>query len=415
MANEARKKTTNSSASTGTNSSRSSSSSSRPRARKPSKAYITKSGQTIKIHRNMSEKVAGWRDNKAQHRAIRLAGRPKSRVKRFFFRLKPTNLYRYWFSREGAIMALKVIGVGIIVVFVMIVGAFAYFRKDLPAVNNVYGQNLGGSISYYDRTGKILLWQDYDAVKRLPVAGNQISPYMGEASVAIEDKNFYHEGAFDVGAIFRSAYDDIFSSGGQLYGGSTITEQLVKLNENWTGQRTIATKVKEVILASELEKEYSKSDILTAYLNIAPYGGVDYGVQVAAEDYFGEAASQLTLPQSAFLAAIPQAPDIYSPDSPDFDQQLFTQRQQYVLYEMEQQHMITAAQYKSAKTVNVLSELKPQASKYTNIIAPYFVLTAKQQLENQFGASTVQRGGWKVITTLDMNQQNEAQSLVAAK
>ena len=113
------------------------------------------------------------------------------------------------------------------------------------------------------------------------------------------------------GQYLRAAYHDL--AGGSLQGASTITEQLVKLNENWTGSRTIATKVKEVILAVEVDREYTKNQILTGYLNIAPYGGVEYGVEAAAEDYFRTTAANLTLPQAAMLAAIPQSPSYFSP------------------------------------------------------------------------------------------------------
>jgi membrane peptidoglycan carboxypeptidase len=387
--------------------------SSSPRPRKTKNQFVTSSGRSIKVNRNLSEKVGNWRDTRLRHKAARLAGMPKTRIKRILFRCKPSNLYHYWFSREGAIMALKLVGLGLISIFIVIVGAFAYFRKDLPSINNIYGQNLGGSISYYDSTGKTLLWQDYDAVKRVPVAGNQISPYVKEATVAIEDKNFYHEGAFDVGAILRSAYHDIFHSSSGVEGASTITEQLVKLNEGGIGNRSLKLKIEEVILATELERQYSKDQILTAYLDIAPYSGVDYGVQAAAEDYFGETASQLTLAQSTMLAAIPQSPDYYSPYSPDFVQSALTARQQYILQLMVGQKTITEAQAKAAEAVNVLAQIKPQQSKYSNIIAPYFVLAAKQQLENQFGASTVQHGGWKVVTTLNTTLQNYAEEDVA--
>jgi penicillin-binding protein 1A len=326
--------------------------------------------------------------------------------------MQPKRLAAFWFSRDGAIMALKVMGAGILVIFVILIGLFAYFRKDLPKINDISGDNLGGSISYYDRTGEVLLWQDYAAIKRITVSSNQIAPVMEHATVAIEDKNFYKEGAFSISGVFRAGLHDTLSGGTSLQGGSTITEQLVKLNESWTGNRTISLKVKELILAVDLEREYTKDQILTAYLNIAPYGGVDYGVQVASEDYFGESASQLTLPQAALLAAIPQSPDYYSPWSPDFDKTAALDRQQYVLDQMAKQGYITEAQANQAKSVDVISEIQPQQNKYTGIQDPYFVLAAKKQLDTQYGVTTVNRGGWKVITTLNVPLQNLANTLV---
>src|ERR1700722_1456312 len=126
----------------------------RQRARKSKNTFVTRSGKSVKINRNLSQRVKAWKDDWLVHKANRLAGMPKSRYKRFFYRLRPSNLYHFWFSREGAIMALKVTGIGVVVLFVMVIGLAAYFRKDLPAINSIYGQNLGGSISFYDRTGK---------------------------------------------------------------------------------------------------------------------------------------------------------------------------------------------------------------------------------------------------------------------
>lgn len=392
-------------------------------ARKSRNTFVTKSGQSIKLNRSIGSKLSNWKDTWKQHKASRLAGMPKTHLKRFIYRLKPSNLYHYWFSREGAIMALKLLGIFIVVCFVLLVAAFAYLRKDLPAINNIYGQNLGGSISYYDSTGKVLLFEDYNAVKRIPVTSSSISPYMKEATVAIEDKNFYHEGGISLSGIARAGLHDVFGGGsGGLQGASTLTEQLVKLNAGYTGSRSITTKIKEVILAEEVEREYSKDDILTGYLNIAPYGGVDYGVQSAAEDYFAEPASQLTLAQSAMLAAIPQAPTYYSPfSSPQynsavsenlFSSQALIGRQQYVLDQMAKQGYITQAQANAAKQVDVLAQVQPLQNKYAGIIDPYFVLSAKQQLEKTYGSAAVNRGGWKVITTLNIPLQNIANSLV---
>ena len=383
------------------------------RKRPVKNTYTTKSGTSIKLNRSLSERIKARRDAKSRRRAAYLSTLPKNRWKRILYRLHPKRVYRYWFSRQGGIMALKLIGVGIVIFFVFIVGVFAYFRKDLPDINDLSGSKLGGSVSYYDRTGQTLLWQDYNDVKRVPVPGNQIPNDMREATVAIEDKDFYQHGAFDVKGIIRAGFHDIFSGGGGLQGGSTITQQLVKLNENWTDDQTISRKIKEVILATELEREYSKADILNAYLNIAPYGPVEYGVQTAAEDYFNEPASSLTLPQAAMLASIPKSPSLYSPYGPDFSSSELLTRQQYVLQQMADQKMITQAQANAAIKVNVLSQVQPEpASLYTNIQAPYFVQAAKEQLDTMYGTSAVNRGGWKVITTVDMNLQHLAETEV---
>lgn len=388
----------------------------RPRQSKP--ALTTKSGKSLQLNRSFSERRKAKKDARARRRAAYLSTLPKNRWKRLLYRLHPKRVAKYWFSREGGIMALKIAGIGVIVVFLLLVGLFAFFRKDLPNINDVSGNNQPGSISYYDRTGKTLLFQDYDAEKRIPVPSDQISKYMKDATVAIEDKDFYHEGAFNIRGITRAAFHDVFSSGGAVEGGSTITQQLVKLNEGWTSQQTITRKVKEVILAVELEREYSKDDILTGYLNVAPYGNIENGVEAAAQDYFHTDASKLTLAQSAMLAAIPQDPPFYSPySSPKynpsasadyFDPNALLDRQHYILDQMVKQGMITQTQADAAKKVDVLSQVHQFQAKYQNIKAPYFVLAAKQELEQKYGTETVQRGGWKVTTTLNIGLQNLA-------
>lgn len=392
-------------------------------SRRGRQTYTTKSGKSIKLNQSLADRKKAKKAEKEVEKALYLSTLPKSRWKRFLVRFEPKRMYHYWFSRQGALMALKLIGIMILIGFFATIGMFAYFRKDLPQVKDISGDSLGGSVSYYDNTGTVLLFQDYNGIKRVPVQSNQISPYMKEATVAIEDKDFYKEGAFDVRSIMRAAVHDVSGGGGSLQGASTITEQLVKLNEGWNNQRTIATKVKEVVLGVEVDREYTKDEILTGYLNIAPYGGVDYGVQSASEDYFRENASQLTLAQAAMLASIPQSPTYFSPygstewnpaAGDTFSESALIARQHYVLQQMVQQGYITNAQAVAAENVNVLAEVQTQTSKYSDIQDPYFVLAAKQQLENEFGTSYVERGGLKVITTLNLKLQNYAEQDIVA-
>lgn len=386
------------------------------------RSRATQRNSSLRLNKSITDRKKSKKAELASKKALYLSTLPKNRYKRILYRLKPSHLYHYWFSREGLIMGLKVVGIMIVVGFISTVGLFAYFRKDLPQLKDISGDNIGGSVSYYDRTGKVLLFQDYSGIKRVPVQSSQISNYMKEATVAIEDKNFYHEGAFDLKGIARAAFNDVFNRGAALQGGSTITQQLVKLNENWTNNRTITRKIKELILAVEVGREYTKDQILTGYLNIAPYGGVDYGVQSAAQDYFRVNASQLTLAQASMLAAIPQAPSYYSPYGSTqfnpaagntFSSQALLGRQHYILQQMVLQNDISQSQATAAENVNVLAEVQPMQGKYTNIQAPYFVLAAKQQLENQLGNQVVSRGGLKVITTLNLTLQHDAETDVA--
>lgn len=382
--------------------------------RKSKNTFVTKSGQTIRVNQSLTDRVKNYRDYRSKRKAVRLADMPKSRFKRFFYRLEPRRMYRYWFSREGGIMALKVTGISLIAGFILIVGVFAYFRKDLPNIKDVSGNNIGGSILYYDRTGKTLLWEDVDGTKRIPVKDEDMSPFIKQATVAIEDKDFFKHGGFDVRGIVRAGVNNVVGKSGTTQGGSTITQQLVRLTQPDVGrEQTYKRKIKELILSVELEREYTKKEILTGYLNTAPYGGIEYGVEAAAQDYFNKSAKDLTLDESTMLAAIPKAPTFYSPyNKTDFDRGALIGRQHYVLDLMEQQGMIKPAERDAAKKIDVLAKVKPRKARYNAIQAPWFVLTAKEQLERRFGGKTVKRGGWKVTTTLDLNAQKIAEEQV---
>ncbi len=384
------------------------------RAKTKPNIYTTKSGQKIKLQHGLMQRYVASRDRKELRKAEMLRDMPKGRMQRVLYRLQPKRIYHYWFSKQGLIVGLKLIGIGFVVVFVVLLGVFAYFRKDLPNLKEITGNNIGGSIRYYDKTGQTLLWEDYDAVKRIPVQQNQISKYVMDATVAVEDRDFFKHGGFDVKGIARASVANI-SGGGTSQGGSTITQQLVKLTRDWTQDRTYKRKIKELILSVELERTYSKDEILTGYLNAAPYGNIQYGVEAASRDYFQKSAKDLTLDEAAFLAAIPKSPSYYSPYGPlfkDGGQQAVVQRQHYALDVMEQTGMITAKQRDAAKKIDILAKVKDPPKKYASIKAPYFVLAAKEQLETKF-EQTYKRGGWKVTTTLDLGMQKAAEEQVA--
>ncbi len=385
---------------------------SKRRSRVSKNVFTTRSGKSIKVNRSLSARVKASKDGKALRKAERMSGLPKSRFKRFFYRLHPKRLANYWFSREGGTMALKILGIGLISGFLLLVGLFAFFRKDLPNLKDISGDNIGGSIRYYDRTGKIMLFEDYDAIKRIPVKQDQMSKYVLDATVAIEDKDFYKHGGFDVRGIMRAGVNNAIGRSGGQQGGSTITQQLVKLSQDWTKDRSYTRKVKEIILAVELERSYSKEEILTGYLNTAPYGGIEYGVEAAARNYFQKSAKDLTLDEAAFFAAIPKSPAYYSPYSTNFDKESTVGRQHYILDQMVTQGMIKPEERDAAKKVDTFKKVKPRKPKYDGIIAPWFVLAAKEQLEEQQGEYGIKKSGWKITTTLDMDLQKKAEEQV---
>ena len=310
-------------------------------------------------------------------------------------------------------MALKITGIGLVGSFLLLVGLFAYFRKDLPNLRDISGNNIGGSVLYYDRTGKTLLWEDVDGVKRIPVQGDQMSDFIKDATVAIEDKDFFQHSGFDVRGITRAAWNNAFG-GGSRQGGSTITQQLVRLTQpEVSREQTYQRKIKELILSIELERSYTKDEILTGYLNAAPYGGIEYGVEAAARNYFEKSAKDLTLAESTFLAAIPKSPYYYSPYSGGFEKEDTIGRQHYILDLMVEHGNIKSEDAEKAKKVDVVATVKDRKPRYDGIKAPWFVLAAKEQLEEKFGGQTVKRGGWKITTTLDMRLQEIAERQVA--
>lgn len=374
--------------------------------------HVTKSGNKIKLNRSIVGKMQARKDARMRKKAAYLATLPKGRVQRTLYRLHPKRQFKYWFSRQGGIMALKITGIGALASFLLLIGVFAYFRKDLPNLRDISGNNIGGSIQYYDRTGQTLLWEDYDAVKRNPVQDENLSQSLKDATVAIEDKDFFNHGGFDVKGIARAGVSNTIGSGNTQQGGSTITQQLVKLTQNWSRDKTYTRKVKELILSVELERSYSKKEILAAYLNTAPYGDITYGAEAAMQDYFKKSAKDITLDEAAFLAAIPQSPTYYSPYGARYDKEALVGRQHYILDLMVQQGKITSEQRDEAKKIDTTAKIQPRTPKYQNIQAPYFVLTAKEQLLAS-RPETAKVGGMKVTTTLDVEKQKLAEEQVA--
>ncbi|MCE7936612.1 penicillin-binding protein [Candidatus Saccharibacteria bacterium CPR2] len=364
----------------------------------------------LKVYSNMANKRKKT-DLNRRKKAEYLATLPKSRFKRFIYRMHPKRFFKYWFSKEGGIMALKLAGIGFAVLAVLIIGVFAYFRKDLPSPGEINNRLLNQTTKFYDRTGQILLYEVYGDQNRTVLKGDQISSHIKNATIAVEDKDFYNHGGFSLAGITRAAYNNFFKKGAVKEGGSTITQQFIK-NSLLTSERTYTRKIKELILSIELERLYSKDEILTFYLNEISYGSTAYGVEAAAQSYFKKSAKDLTLDESAMLASMPQAPTFYSPYGENTGELIG--RKNYVLDLMVEQGYVSKDEAEAAKNVDVLAKVVPleQQSLYTNIKAPHFVLAVQQKLEEEFGASLVTSGGLKVITTLDWDLQQKAEAAV---
>lgn len=275
------------------------------------------------------------------------------------------------------------------------------FVKALPNPASIGKVNYPLSSHIYDRNGK-LLYEIYREQNRTPVSLKDLSPYVYQATIAIEDKDFYHHGGISfISGIIRAVRDSIIKK--NLQGGSTITQQLVK-SALLTPERTIQRKIKEIILAVWTEQLYTKDQILEMYLNQVPYGGSSYGIEEAAEVYFGKHANELTLEQAALLAGLPQAPSVYSPN---VNPQLALERRNEVLKAMKDQGYID--ENLKLKAQNSKLETVPLK---TAIKAPHFVFYVKSQLESLYGIRAVEEGGFKVITSLDLDIQEQAEKIL---
>ncbi len=276
--------------------------------------------------------------------------------------------------------------------------------KDLPSPAKLGRYDIPLSTKIYDRNGK-LLFDIFAEQNRTPVALADIPKYVQEATIAIEDKDFYrHGGVSPVGGMLRAVTATITRR--KLQGGSTITQQLVK-SALLSPERTITRKIKEIILAFWVEMLYSKDKILELYLNQVPYGGTAWGIESAAEKYFGKTVKYLTLAEAALLTGLPQAPTLYSPFGAH--PELARLRQKEVLRRMVDDRHITQPQADAAVSEELHYKNEP------NIKAPHFVMYVKQLLVDKYGEALVERGGLQVTTTLDFNLQEYAQATVSAE
>jgi 1A family penicillin-binding protein len=330
--------------------------------------------------------------------------RPKKKEKALKKKAIKESLITFYPPPKHVRIKIKYFVFGILFCFIFILLPFSVyvFLNSLPNPRELSQREIPQTTKIYDRNNT-LLYQIYANENRTLVPLSLIPKNLVNATIAIEDKDFYQNPGFDINGIVRAAIANL--TGKSIQGGSTITQQLIK-STLLTPERSISRKIKEIILAFWAEKIYSKNEILEMYFNQVPYGGTAWGIEAASETYFDKNVKNLDLAESAFLAGMPQAPTTYSPygDAPN----LWRERQKEVLNKMLELGYIN----KDQKTQALNENLTFQPPK-TPIYAPHFVMYVKDLLVKKFGLPLVEKGGLVVTTSLDLNLQNKAQNIVA--
>ena len=284
------------------------------------------------------------------------------------------------------------------------VATYELIFKDLPSATDLTQKEQIVTTRILDRNGK-LLYRVYEDENRTLVSLNHVSDYLKDATIAIEDKDFYSHIGFSPKGIVRALFANI--SGEVVQGGSTITQQLIK-NRLLTNERTLKRKLREILLSVVVEGVYSKDQILEMYLNTVPYGGSTYGIEEASWRYFDKSSSELSLAEASLLAGLPQAPSVYSPFGSD--PELAYARQAEVLRRMVEDGYISELQAQEAKAEKLLFNQNK-----TDIEAPHFVMYVRKILAEQYGEEELYKGGLEVRTTLDLDLQNQVQDIVSAE
>ncbi|MBU3924349.1 transglycosylase domain-containing protein, partial [Patescibacteria group bacterium] len=327
----------------------------------------------------------------------------------FFLNINPlNNSSRGHGSEKKRGIARTLLILAVVLFFLSLIGgagAFLYFSKDLPDPSSLGNREVTESSKIFDQTGKILLYEMHGEEKRTIVKLDEISPFLKNATITTEDRTFYSHEGVDMKGIVRALWRDVIARDMQQ-GGSTITQQLIK-NSILSRERTFSRKIKEWILALQLEKKFSKDQIFEMYLNQIPYGSNAYGVEAASKTFFGKSAKDLTLGEASILAVLPKATTYYSPYGNHREE--LKSRAEAVIKNMQTEGYISEEDAKAAIEENALEKVKPFNEK---IIAPHFVMMVKEYLADKYGDKALEKGGFNIITSLDAGKQKIAEEAV---
>lgn len=318
---------------------------------------------------------------------------------------KPENPKR---SRKWLPLTLKVSGILLILGSIAAISLFAWVAKDLPSPGKVNKRVIAESTKIYDRSGEHLLYEVHGEEKRTLIPFEEIPPTVRAATLALEDQDFYSHHGIKLTSIARAILKDVIELSA-AQGASTITQQFVK-NSLLTNEKTLIRKVKEVILSIEIEQKFSKDEILAMYLNEIPYGSNAYGIEAAAQTFFGKSAKDLSLDEAALLAGLPKAPTYYSPYGSRTEQLKI--RQEVALNQMAKLGYITQEEADAAKQIDVFGKLSINRDA---IAAPHFVMYVRDYLTEKYGEGAIESMGLKVYTTLDWDKQMKAEEIIREK
>ena len=288
---------------------------------------------------------------------------------------------------------------------VLISVSLVWLTRNLPNPEKLLQRKISQSTKIYDRTGKVVLYEIFAEERRTMVELSEIPQHLISATLVSEDKDFFTHPGFDIQGIIRAVLVDIIR-GGKVQGGSTLTQQFIK-NAFLTPKKTYTRKIKEVLMAYQIEKKFSKLEILQMYFNEIPYGSNAYGAEAASQIYFSKSVRDLTLDETALLAALPKAPTYYSPHGQHQDELI--NRQHYIIDIMAEQEYIDSQQAFQAKNINTLEKITPR---HENIRAPHFVMYIRGLLTEKYGQRQLEQGGLQVITTLDADKQKMAEQAI---
>jgi penicillin-binding protein 1C len=300
---------------------------------------------------------------------------------------------------------LRLAGVAVLGGALLAVGVFAWASRDLPTPEGIAHRVVAQSTKIYDRTGKTVLYDIHGTERRTAVELSDIPQTLIWATLTAEDRQFYEHRGFRLTSLIRALLVDL-TTGTRAQGGSTITQQFIK-NAILGSEKSVFRKVKELILAYQIERKFSKDEILKLYFNEIPWGSNAYGAEAASQLYFGKSVKDINLAESTILSAMAQRPTYYSPWGTHLDE-LFA-RQHYILDGMADQKYITPEQAKAAEKTEVKFQPRREA-----IIAPHFVFYVKELLAEIYGERIAEGGGLKVITTLDLDRQRQAEAAINA-